>query len=332
MTGAVVGPETRLLVRGGVPGLGPRWPYWLLVGFYVLACGQLLATVLGPPLPATDVRWQSFVLSLTSVLLIASVILAFTARGSSALPVLVFGGLVAIILITFRAAGGQGQLMAGVYLTLLGLIAALTLRRRWLMGLVVTGSFMYLLATNVRSLLDSRAYAVGMTVLFALVSLAVQDLVDRLSRQATRDSLTGALNRRGLELNAVMAHDRDRRAGSDTTVLEIDLDGFKGFNDAHGHAAGDAVLCGLVADWTRVLRRTDLLGRVGGDEFVVVLPATSAQESKQLLDRMRGANQIPWTAGLASWDGSESLWQAVEKADAEMYARKVQDTPRDHRP
>jgi len=326
--GALADPEMGWVMGRGVSGSNPRWPFLLMVGFYLLASIQIFITVVRPPLATTNVQWQATMLALALVLLLLACVFTLVGRGAGALPYLVIGGLVLITLTTAGAAGGQGQLMAGGYLTLLGLIAGLTLSRRWLVGVVIVGSAMYVIATYFRTLLDSRSYAWGFAVLFALVSLVIANLVGRLRQQATRDPLTGALNRRGLEDEAVIAHERDVRSGQQTTVVEIDLDDFKGFNDMRGHAAGDVLLGALLVDWATVLRRTDLLGRVGGDEFVLVLPATTIAESEALLVRIRDANQTQWTAGMTTWTGSESLWQALERADASMYAHKPEASGR----
>jgi diguanylate cyclase (GGDEF)-like protein len=323
-------PEVEWTMGRGVPGGNPREAYLLLAGFYALASVQLLVTIVRPPLPTTHVGWQAGMMGIALTLLIVSGALALLARGAGALPLVVIGGLILISLTTFRAAGGQGQLMAGGYLTLLGLIVGLTLSGRWLVAVVIVGSLLYLIAAETRSLMDSRSYALGMTALFAVVSLVVASLVGRLTSQATRDPLTGALNRRGLETDAVIAHERDVRSGIGTTLVEVDLDDFKSFNDRYGHAAGDDLLGRLVEDWTPVLRMTDLLGRVGGDEFVLVLPATNLEETEPLLARMRAANPSRWTAGIASWSGSESLWQALERADTSMYAHKPHRSEHHH--
>jgi len=88
--------------------------------------------------------------------------------------------------------------------------------------------------------------------------------------------LTGALNRRALvaELDAEIA--RSTRAGTACTVAVVDVDHFKQINDRFGHAAGDAALRGLVATMSRRLRRGDVVGRLGGEEFAVVLAGADA--------------------------------------------------------
>ena len=299
-----------------------RWPYWLVFGYFALGCLQLLATVVSPPLPTTNVGWQAVMLVACFVLLVAAGAVTILAHRPGALVLLIMGGLLLIGFTTAGAAGGQGQLMTGAYLTLLGLIAGLTLTRRWLITVVVTGSVVYLGGTLVNPLVDTNSYSIGMAALFVVVAVVVFDLFDRLGRQATRDPLTGVLNRRGIEMEGSAAHYLDMRAGRDTTVVELDLDGFKSFNDVHGHAAGDRLLSELSASWNSVLRRTDLLGRIGGDEFVVVLPATTREQSQELVTRLRGAHETHWTAGISSWTCDESIWDALGRADTSLYAQK----------
>lgn len=309
------------MARGAGPGVMRR-PYGLLAGYFALAFLQLLATILRPPLPATNVRWQTVLLLVTAGLLIASLVLGSLLRDDRPVLALVLAGMVLVALATAGAAGGQGQLMAGCYLTLLGLIAALSMEYRALVVVVVLGATMYLVALVLQPRLDSEFYGFGVAALFAVVALVIGRLVGQLRDRATHDPLTGALNRNGLDAGAGLARDRDMRAGLETTVVEIDLDGFKQFNDEHGHLAGDDRLVGLTGSWRPILRHTDLLARTGGDEFVLILPATDRAEAEVLVTRMREANAAPWSYGAVTWESGESLPQALDRADAAMYAHK----------
>ena len=103
----------------------------------------------------------------------------------------------------------------------------------------------------------------------------------------------------------------------------IDLDGFKAYNDGHGHAAGDRLLVGLTADWSSTLRTGDVLARVGGDEFVVVLPQTDLSSAEVLLARMRHANPFAWSVGTVVWRSDEDLFSAMARADDLLYGDKL---------
>jgi diguanylate cyclase (GGDEF)-like protein len=105
-------------------------------------------------------------------------------------------------------------------------------------------------------------------------------------------------------------------------VNAVDLDGFKALNDSRGHAAGDQVLVDLVSDWLSTLRAGDVLARVGGDEFVLVLPNTDAESAATLLDRMRTSNPFHWSVGTVVWRPEEDLVDAVARADQHLYAHK----------
>ena len=161
--------------------------------------------------------------------------------------------------------------------------------------------------------LDSPAYVIAVVVLVDGVTLVVSSLVQRLRSQAVLDPLTGLLNRRGLGERAEALHAIDARRSGSTTIVLLDLDGFKEFNDAWGHPAGDRLLIELAHDWSGVLRRTDLLARTGGDEFVLVLPATSRSEAEVLVQRMREANPFAWSAGIVEWLPGESFETAVQE-------------------
>ncbi|MCA9562800.1 MAG: bifunctional diguanylate cyclase/phosphodiesterase, partial [Myxococcales bacterium] len=108
-----------------------------------------------------------------------------------------------------------------------------------------------------------------------------------LERLATIDPLTEVLNRRGLEGAIQREVERARRTGGSLTVCLLDLDDFKGVNDTLGHGVGDIALREVASRFQNSLRKTDLLGRIGGDEFLAVFPNTRFAETCVLAERLR---------------------------------------------
>jgi diguanylate cyclase (GGDEF)-like protein len=136
------------------------------------------------------------------------------------------------------------------------------------------------------------------------------------------DVLTGALNRGGLHDAARRVTRRSRRKTEALAVAALDLDGFKAINDERGHATGDRLLVEAAAAWRAALRRDDVLARTGGDEFVVLLPNTSADEAVTILERVRAAHPVAWSAGITDWRPGDTLESCLERADQELYAAK----------
>ncbi|MDE2395651.1 MAG: GGDEF domain-containing protein [Burkholderiales bacterium] len=121
-----------------------------------------------------------------------------------------------------------------------------------------------------------------------------------LERLARTDGLTGLLNRVAFEESAGRELVRARREGNDTALLIVDLDHFKRINDSRGHAAGDAVLRHVCELFVARLRRSDLVGRLGGEEFVILLPATAAAAARRIAENLREALEAtptPWKGG-----------------------------------
>jgi diguanylate cyclase (GGDEF)-like protein len=104
---------------------------------------------------------------------------------------------------------------------------------------------------------------------------------------ATTDQLTGAPNRRAFLANAEAEVARARRHGRPLAVIALDVDHFKRVNDTWGHAAGDRVLVEVARQVMRTLRPGDELGRLGGEEFAVVLPESDAGQAAVVADRLR---------------------------------------------
>lgn len=125
---------------------------------------------------------------------------------------------------------------------------------------------------------------------FAIIALLIAKLhgnlllLDRLSRI---DPLTGALNGRAFLELAERELEQARRYGTPFTLLFIDLDDFKSVNDRCGHAAGDALLRSVIDALRDTIRATDLVGRVGGDEFVVLLSHSAGDEARETVRRLR---------------------------------------------
>lgn len=157
------------------------------------------------------------------------------------------------------------------------------------------------------------------------VAIERQDLLRRLRREASSDGLTGAANRRVWDEDLPRALAEASWDGSPVSVVMLDLDRFKAYNDAFGHPAGDALLRDVVAAWRRRLRASDLLCRYGGEEFVVLLPGCAVQEARATAEELRALvpNGQTCSAGVAVWDGQETPDALVERLDAALYAAKV---------
>ncbi len=158
---------------------------------------------------------------------------------------------------------------------------------------------------------------------------------------SSADSLTGALNRRAFDEIGLVEMERSRRYGLEMSVVAIDVDHFKMLNDQFGHKGGDSALV-RVSDVARsMLRSTDVLARVGGDEFVVLLPATDLQGAQELAERVRArianlniemrGRHLPVeasfgvaTMGVQMTDATPSdNWEKIlEQADAALYRAK----------
>ena len=160
-------------------------------------------------------------------------------------------------------------------------------------------------------------------VVTAVVLTEVQSrLSGDLHRAAGTDPLTGLANRRAWQAAADRSLAHALRSDEPFTVALIDLDGFKAVNDQAGHGAGDALLQELATGWSAQLRMSDLLGRYGGDEFVLSLPATDAAHAADLLARLRAAHPAAWSAGTATARPGDTLAELLTRADADLYRTK----------
>ncbi|TGG91678.1 GGDEF domain-containing protein [Natronospirillum operosum] len=176
-----------------------------------------------------------------------------------------------------------------------------------------------------------RVAAIGSILLFLLVMHRMAGLMRKTHRQADElaklsrtDPLTGAANRRQLDVELEREMSRARRSGLPLTLAFIDLDHFKRYNDTHGHNAGDALLETLVDGWRPVLRDLDLLARIGGEEFVVVMPDTDVDEARRVVERMRQRipQQQTCSAGIADYRAGDTAEMLLARADRAMYAAK----------
>jgi len=155
-------------------------------------------------------------------------------------------------------------------------------------------------------------------------------LLHQLQRQASTDALTMLPNRRTWNAKLEAGLEWARDTGEVLTVGLIDLDGLKAINDTHGHSAGDRLLTRIARQWTPVLRRADLLARIGGDEFAILLHGATEAEAAEVIDRLRECTPVPYTcsAGVASWNGEESPEELMRAADETLYTAKRDGTYR----
>ncbi len=161
-------------------------------------------------------------------------------------------------------------------------------------------------------------------------------LIESLEHLSNTDSLTGLTNRRALTDSLIYEVDRARRYGSDLSLILCDIDSFKAINDTYGHDAGDRALQIISETLKAQLRKADIAGRYGGDEFMLILPETSLEGAENLADKLLAvvrttALQIPaglavplsisiGVAGLQTSDGTVDA--LVKRADKALYSSK----------
>jgi diguanylate cyclase (GGDEF)-like protein len=163
---------------------------------------------------------------------------------------------------------------------------------------------------------------------------AARARVAELETRVDEDPLTGLLNRRGFERALERALAFVRRYGATAALLYLDLDQFKPVNDRHGHATGDWVLGRVARLVAGMVRASDVVGRVGGDEFVVLLwnvdrghaddkaRAIEAMIDSETFEQAGARFSLGLSAGMTMLSIDDTVEAAVERADAAMYARK----------
>ena len=180
------------------------------------------------------------------------------------------------------------------------------------------------------------AYAVKMPAGQTVYRGIMRDITDRkhleqqLYQQSVRDPLTGAFNRRHLET----FEEKWKERGWGCIIFDVDH--FKHYNDTYGHHAGDEVLVSLSRFLTRQMRGDASLVRMGGDEFLILLPKATERDAEAAHQRIEAAarNQapVPLSMGWAAREHHESLEKTIQRADANLYqVRTVARAPNEER-
>jgi diguanylate cyclase (GGDEF)-like protein len=175
----------------------------------------------------------------------------------------------------------------------------------------------------------------GLTVAAGIFSLYLLagDLAERLRIAADTDSLTGAPNRRAIEMTGARMMDEARTAGHPLTIAICDVDRFKEINDLHGHGHGDEVLCRLTGLFRGQLAETEDYGRFGGEEFILFFPGSDLEQARSRVEALRKRimeirlEDLPLrltasfgVAGMSLTD--HSLADIIRRADRALYASK----------
>jgi diguanylate cyclase (GGDEF)-like protein len=227
-----------------------------------------------------------------------------------------------------------GARLAGVVTVLIMAIFV----ARWI-GAVTTmdgGGFSYMHFSPAQSVVILVLVFLSMALNFGFLLMAMDRLRNEVADLALLDDLTGVGNRRYLLQRLMEECARSVRSNQPFALLVIDLDGFKGINDTHGHAAGDACLQHFTLMAQTRLRPSDMLARTGGDEFCIVLPSSTLREgamiARRVLEVCRAdaeqctGNDIPVAVsiGVAQWSPEMGAYpdRLIAAADHALYDAK----------
>jgi len=294
------------LVDGTVEGFLPGDPPFSLVPVLVVGVIFVVLLTVGPRFP----RWVLVAFGPIGAVLVAYAMSTTPAPGDAAalyaLPVLWMS--------VFCGRRGAIAIVAWVGLVhtvaLLELPAGLSYPGRWIDVMVSTAAI-----ATVALMLERRN----------------ERLLERLAAEARTDSLTHLLNRRGFDERAAHELAHARRDGTSLAIVTFDIDYFKRINDEWGHEMGDRVLEWIGEVLLRAAREVDTVARVGGEEFVVLLPGTDEQGAAAFAERVRatladaGRGDLPAvrvSAGIACADAPAAIGTILQRADSALYEAK----------
>ena len=241
----------------------------------------------------------------------------FLPYGEGVETALLFFTIFAVLLI------GGGSLM---YSTSLGVL--LIFLNFSLISIIVRSFFEGGRLLNVLAITLIAAHLMLHRVIFRLNRTMVESMSLRIDNAHLSfvDPLTKLWNRRRLDLFVEMLVPASKRSRQAFSVVLLDIDRFKEFNDTRGHQAGDDILVNVAQIIQRCARDQDLVVRYGGEEFLVVLPSTRREEAQVLAERIlegvRKATGVTVSAGVDEWQADRSFESVVEGADGALYAAK----------
>lgn len=319
-----------ILLRGQMPDLATK-----NLGNTLLLCGFGLECLAGLLLSNRTRLWPLL------LLLLAGAVTAFNLTaltgGSPANLVMVasFGVAVLVALngVVFIFPTGHGSPLL-LWIGVADLIIAAANLARGLTALALA-EFSLFTPDAIQDLTFGALYLFMLTNGFGFLLLTREEDERAMERLASIDSLTGVSNRRHFLLRAEEEFRRSRRHGLPLAFLMLDLDRFKDVNDRYGHAVGDEVLRAAAQRMGAVLRSEDLLGRVGGEEFAVLLLHTDPDGAMLAAERLRqgvaelrvaareGEVRITTSIGVAQLAaGDATIEDTMRRADAALYAAK----------
>jgi diguanylate cyclase (GGDEF)-like protein len=237
----------------------------------------------------------------------------------------------AIMIVTHREVTRAAEWAAAASLVLFGLAQGVAASMALMQGAGGDAVYESVYMHYNYLMLPSGYMAMGMFVLFMLAS----DLSEQMKEIAIRDQLTGVMNRHGLTGRSEVVFSKFRRNNLPVSIIMIDIDRFKHINDEHGHAVGDAALVHFADLLKDGRHRDDILARVGGEEFALVLPGYDLTSTMRIADALctrieatsmsLGRIKLKMTAsfGVATLSKKDDrLSDAIDRADRALYRSK----------
>jgi diguanylate cyclase (GGDEF)-like protein len=166
---------------------------------------------------------------------------------------------------------------------------------------------------------------------FAAIAVEKAYYLAEARRVSERDPLTGVLNRRGLSRAIEREAARRARYGGDLSVVLADVDHFKSINDRYGHSVGDKVLKAVARTMAEAVREADSVARYGGDEFLVLMPATGPEDAEiartrleEIIDQAGAAHEPPFSVSMGvHTTNDENFDELFRESDRDLYRRKL---------